>query len=109
VLDEQGEAVIRTRSPELAHAIARMLNGQEVERSQVADHSPVSRYQVAHGQTESERLIVGVESNARNPSSFGDGVLARTDDASLAVDTARLLNDIDPRPRPRVQRRMGWW
>jgi hypothetical protein len=109
VSDDRGAKVMRTRAPELARVIARMLNGEDVDRAQVQERSPVSRYQVAHGRSEDEQLIIGVESSVRNPSRFGDGVLASTDDASLAHEAARLLNEIDPRPRPRVQRGMGWW
>jgi hypothetical protein len=68
-----------TRSPELAQVIARLLDGERIEHSQ-------------------KRLILGVESSVRTRSKFGDGVLASTRYAALAVEAARLLNEIDPRP-----------
>jgi hypothetical protein len=87
-----------------------LLNGDELPRTQVEDTSPVPAYGVSPGRdSEGQHFVVGVQSTARNPSAFGDGLIAMTTDRSLAEQVARKLNEIDPRARPRVTRGMGWW
>jgi hypothetical protein len=111
VIDENGGyAVMRTRSPGLAEVVTRILNGEDLEPRSVVARSPLTRYHVAHDlRSEDRRLIVAVESTARRPSAFGDGILATTDDPVLAERVSKALNKIDPLPRARVMRGMGWW
>ena len=110
VLDDRETEVIRARSPRLAVVIARLLNGDEVPRTHVEDRSPVPGYAVSHaGQSPERYLVVAIQSTARSPRAFGDGVIAMTPDAPLAEHVVRKLNEIDPRARPRVTRGMGWW
>ena len=110
VVDERDEEVIRARSPRLAAVIARLLNGDELPSTEVEDPSPVPAYAVTQGGGSDEQyFVVGVQSTARKPARFGDGLIARTVDRSLAAELVRKLNEIDPRARPRVTRGMGWW
>jgi hypothetical protein len=67
-------------------------------------------YYVARGAgSDGQKFVVGVNSTVRNPSAFPFGLFAETTDRSLAEQIASKLNEIDPRPRPRVMRGMGWW
>jgi hypothetical protein len=110
VLDVSGNAVASTRSPRLAHVIARALNGENLPRRKVDDASPLSRYTVGRTQSPSGAYaIYAAESTARSPSEFGDGVVAFSADRALAETVANTLNHIDPQPRPRIMRGMGWW
>ena len=110
VLDGGESEVIRARSPRLAAVLAQLLNGDEVPRSHVEDRSPVPGYSVAHAGKSPERyLVVAIQSTARKPRAFGDGVIAMSSDAPLAESVARKLNEIDPRARPRATRGPGWW
>jgi hypothetical protein len=109
VLDQSGSPVIETRSAQLAEVIARLLNGQSVEQSDVEDRASLPRYQLSHGMRGRQCAIVGIESSVRDSSRFGDGFLAATDDEVLAAKVAQMLNEVDPRRRPRVQRGFGWW
>ena len=95
------------RSPALAEFLVRHLNG---ERPQVAegDRSRSPRYTVGHTQRHGEWFVSSDASAARAPSMFGDGFIARTPDHQLAETAARILNDVDPKLRPRVTR-AGWW
>jgi hypothetical protein len=110
VVVEPDDEVIQARSPRLAAVIAQLLNGDELPPTQVEDRSPVPAYAVTHGGGSDEQyFVVGVQSTARKPSRFGDGLIARTVDRSTAAEVVRKLNEIDPRARPRVTRGMAWW
>ena len=109
VLGGDGSSVMRTRSVRLAQVIADLLNGEGVERREVEDRAPVPRYQLSHGMPDGGCAIVGIESSVRDGSRFGDGILAATRDEGLAVRVAEMLNEVDPRRRPRAQRGIGWW
>lgn len=43
------------------------------------------------------------------PSAYGDGVIAISDDRELAERVVAKLNEVDPEPRRRAPRGMGWW
>ena len=110
VVVERDDEVIQARSPRLAAVIAQLLNGDELPPTQVEDRSPVPAYAVTHGGgSDGQYFVVGVQSPARKPSRFGDGLIARTVDRSTAAEVVRKLNEIDPRARPRVTRGMAWW
>jgi hypothetical protein len=109
VLGGDGSSVMETRSVRLARVIADLLNGESVERREVEGRAPIPRYQLSHGIPDGRCAIVGIESNARDGSRFGDGVLAATDDEGLATRVAQMLNEVDPRRRPRARRGIGWW
>jgi hypothetical protein len=109
VVDANGSTVMETRSAQLADVVARLLNGEGVERRGVDDQAVVPRYQLAHGVAGGRCAIVGIESTVRDGARFGEGVLALTGDEALAAKVAAMLNDVDPRRRPRVRRGMGWW
>ena len=106
----EGREVMWTRSPGLAEVIAKILNGEDLEHRSVPTRSPIPRYQVARDpRSGGRRLIVAGESTVRRPSAYGDGILATTDDAALAESVSHALNEIDPLPRARLMRGMGWW
>lgn len=109
VIGHDGTPVMETRSPRLANVVARLLNDQVVDRREVDDRAPTPRYQLSHGRADRRCAIVGIESSARDSSRFGDGVLVLTEDEALAAKVAKMLNDVDPRVRPRRQRGIGWW
>ncbi len=109
VVARDGSPVMQTRSTHLADVIARLLNGQQVERRSVDDQAVVPRYQLSHGLPNGKCAIVGIESTVRDGAQFGEGILALAEDEALAVRVAQMLNEVDPRRRPRVQRGMGWW
>jgi hypothetical protein len=101
VIDEIADCeVMRTRSPSLADVIARILNGEDLDRRDVSTRSPLARYQVARDpRSECRRLIVAAESTIRRPSAYGGGIVATTDDPALAETIGQALNEIDPLPR----------
>lgn len=109
VVGPSGARVIETRSIRLANVIARLLNGEQMDRRGVDDQAVVPRYQLSHGVPHGRCAIVGIESTVRDGAQFGEGILAITDDEGLAAKVAGMLNEVDPRRRPRVQRGMGWW
>ena len=109
VIRGDGGAVMQARAPDLADVVARLLNGERVEPRRVDDRARTPRYQLSHGRADGRCAIVATESSARDRSRFGDGVLAVTEDESLATKVAQLLNDVDPRRRPRARRGFGWW
>jgi hypothetical protein len=112
VLDSEAEVVL-ARSPRLAAVIAGLLSGEDFPRVQVEHPSPLQTYSVSRVGLPERYLVVADWSTRSNRSPFGDwmipGMIAETQDASLAEDVAHQLNTIDPRARPRVMRGMGWW
>jgi hypothetical protein len=109
VVQPNGAPVMETRSIRLASVIAGLLNGEQMERRDVDVQAVVPRYQLSHGLPHGRCAIVGIESTVRDGARFGEGILAVTDDDVLAEKVAGMLNEVDPRRRPRVQRGMGWW
>jgi hypothetical protein len=109
VLRGDGVLTMRTRSVELAEVVARLLDGEQVEGREVDDRALIPRYQLSHGAGADRVAIVGIESSTREGSRFGDGILALTDDETLAERVTQMLNQVDPRRRPRARRGIGWW
>jgi len=104
-----GAFVMRTRSPQLADVIARLLNGESVPPRAVADPSGLPRYSASRDASSARGLIYSAASTARSPAAFGDGVIVVSEDRALADRVASMLNEIDPEPRRRVTRGFGWW
>jgi hypothetical protein len=109
VVVDDGE-VMWTRSPALAVAVARTLNGEEEEAGHVEDPSPLSTYSVSRAWPTPERFfVVAPEPTRSNPGKFGGGLLASSPHEEIAREVAAVLNRMDPRKRPRVTRGFGWF
>jgi hypothetical protein len=107
---ESGSRVMQTRSEALAQVVARLLNGEEVRRRPVDDPSPLSRYSLSQSAgKDGQWSVYAALSTAQNPSAFGDGIIARTTDEALGRRVVALLNEVDPEPRRRARRGIGWW
>jgi hypothetical protein len=105
-----GRELVVTRTPELASVVARFLDGEEIPRREVDDPSPYRRYTTGRDPRDSTRTVIyAAPSTVRHPSAFGDGTIARTDDANLAERVMAMLNDTDPDYRRKATRGFGWW
>jgi hypothetical protein len=110
VVDASGDQIISARSPRLAEIIAKALNGDSHPHRAVQDASPLSHYTVGRTPVPSGGYaIYAAGSTARSPSAFGDGVVAVSTDREIAEVVAKTLNQIDPEPRHRIMRGIGWW
>jgi hypothetical protein len=102
--------IMRARSPHLATVIAQVLNGETLALRKVEDRSPFARYTVSRDpRSDSHRVAIGAESTVQRPSAFGYGIIATTEDVSLADKVSQALNEFDPLPRARVMRGLDWW
>lgn len=109
VRDGKGREVVQARSPKLAVLLADALNGELVP-NQTDPPSGLPRYFVASSPSNPQRQIVsGVHSTIRNPARFGNGYIARTEDAELAGRLCALMNELDPENLKRVTRGFGWF
>jgi hypothetical protein len=113
VWDERGHEVLRARSTEMAKLIARILNGDAIEGRAVDEPSGLSRYSVQEDPRDPRdsrrKAVVGVLSTVRDQAWFGNGLIATTEDESIARKLAAEMNRLDPEKKKREQRGIGWW
>jgi len=110
VRDDRGHEVLRARSAEVAKLLARILNGDAIEGRTVDESSGLSRYSVQADPRDSHRkAVVGVLSTVRDRAWFGNGLIATTENETIARKIAAEMNRLDPEKKKRGQRGIGWW
>jgi hypothetical protein len=100
---------MEARSPDLADALARALNGEHSAPQRVDDPSPLERYTVGRSPTKERWLIYAAASTGRDPNQFGDGVIAVAADVELARRAATWMNRVNPGRLRRGKFGLGWW
>jgi len=98
LIGDEDAAVLRTRTPRTARALARVLNGDTALPKSGAARSPLPRYTVFEVMNTGEWVVNSSGTSQRRPGAFGEGPVALTGNKTLAQRVAQALNSADPAP-----------